>query len=374
MTSPLATDANSTDADTRKANGSVTAEGEAFASAPQRLQFVATAPPEIGAVVRIAPGIDWARIPLPIDLNHINVWLLEVPDGYVLVDTGMPADECRAAWEALERSVLLQRPLRGLFITHAHNDHLGLASWLKERHRIPVWMSRGAHQFLESMIGGFDDAALEGAKQFLVAHGVTNLEKFQPMLAGSRSLRAAIGQLEVERFVADEEILEWGANRWRALETNGHADGHLCLESLTQKILISGDQILPSISSNVGLLWRTIEPNPLGAYLSSLERLSALDRHTLVLPSHGRPFYGLQARADDLRSHHDEQFIKLEHACVEPKSAQDLTAVLFRRKLHGIHRMLALAESLAHVEYLARAGRLERIAAASGLITYRTIQ
>jgi glyoxylase-like metal-dependent hydrolase (beta-lactamase superfamily II) len=356
----------------RTPSDAVTAEGEAFASAPQRLKFVEVQPPEIGTVVRIAPGIDWARIPLPIDLNHINVWLLEVEDGYVLVDTGMPADECRAAWEALEKNVLGIRPLRGLFITHAHNDHLGLASWLKERHRIPVWMSERSHQFLQMLLSGFDGSAMEEAGRFLKANGVTNLEKFAPMMGGSRSLRAGLSDLKVDRFVADEEVVVWGAGRWRAMEVHGHVDGHICLASLTHKVLISGDQILPSISSNVGLLWRTLEPNPLRAYLASLERLSTLDEQTLVLPSHGRPFYGLRARADDLRNHHHEQFEKLLTACVEPKTAQDLTAVLFRRKLHGIHRMLALAESLAHVEYLAQLGRLERLVDGDGVQRFRT--
>src|SRR5262249_16036330 len=142
------------------------------------------------------------------------------------------------------------------------------------RHRIPVWMSERAHQFLGMMLSGFDEGAMEEAGRFFKANGGTNLEKYQPMMGGSRSLRAGLGDLQVDRFVADREVVKGGASRWLAMETNGHADGHLCLASLTHKVLISGDQILPSISSNVGLLWRTLEPNPLGAYLASLERLS----------------------------------------------------------------------------------------------------
>src|SRR5262249_54557054 len=152
----------------------------------------------------------------------------------------------------------------------------------------------------------------------------------------------------------------WGAHEWTALETNGHAEGHLCLSNDATGVLISGDQVLPTISPNISYTYRTHDTNPLGSYLASLERLRTLPENTLVLPSHGRPFYGLQQRLDDLRSRHEQQLDMLVGACAEPKSGGEVLPLMFRRELKGFHLFLALGEALAHLEYLVHAGRVAR--------------
>jgi glyoxylase-like metal-dependent hydrolase (beta-lactamase superfamily II) len=168
------------------------------------------------------------------------------------------------------------------------------------------------------------------------------------------------GLPDVSRTIADRELIQWAASEWTALETNGHAEGHLCLHAERTRVLISGDQVLPTISSNIGFTWRSRDPNPLGSFLASLERLHALPAETLVLPSHGVPFRGLHARVEDLRSHHNEQLEALVQACNEPKTAFDVLPVMFRRPLQGMHFFLAMAEALAHLEYLAAEARVQR--------------
>jgi len=127
--------------------------------------------------------------------------------------------------------------------------------------------------------------------------------------------------------------------------------------------------VLPSISSNISYGFRFADKNPLGSYLDSLQRLRKLATETLVLPSHGVPFYGLQQRIDDLTSHHEEQLALVQERCREPKTAAELLPVMFRRELKGIHLFLAFGEALAHLEYLAHAGRLHRVTAA-GITRY----
>jgi glyoxylase-like metal-dependent hydrolase (beta-lactamase superfamily II) len=125
-------------------------------------------------------------------------------------------------------------------------------------------------------------------------------------------------------------------------------------------VLISGDQVLPSISSNISYGFHIADANPLGSYLDSLQRLRALSPDTLVLPSHGVPFRGLQQRIDDLTAHHEEQLAKVEQRCREPRTAAELLPTMFRRELKGMHLFLAFGEALAHLEYLVHAGRLAR--------------
>ncbi|MET0535637.1 MAG: MBL fold metallo-hydrolase, partial [Steroidobacter sp.] len=192
------------------------------------------------------------------------------------------------------------------------------------------------------------------------SHGMTDTAQVQAIFQPERLARMASGLPKVEQLIADSQVIRWGDHDWTALETNGHAEGHLCLSNPVLKALISGDQVLPTISSNISFMVGGHDANPLGSYLSSLQRLRALDEGTLVLPSHGVPFHGLRQRIDDLTGHHLEQLDKLAAACVEPKLAVEVLPLMFRRELKGMHLILAMGEALAHLEYLVHEGRLHR--------------
>ena len=309
-------------------------------------------------------------MPLPIDLDHINVWLLDSGDGCVLVDTGMASEIGKDAWLLIDEEVLTHKPLRAIFITHIHPDHIGLASWLQQRFAVPVLMSKRTHEQARLLLGGKVVSAGDEAEVFFRTNGVTDLSMVRGMVSPARFARLASGLPEVARHVADGEVLQWGRNDWVALETNGHAEGHLCLFDARHELLISGDQVLPTISSNISFTWRGTDPNPLQSFLSSLRRLRDLPADTLVLPSHGLPFRGLHQRVDDLMQHHEEQLDKLASACTSPKTAVETFPVMFRRELKGMHLYLALGEALAHLEYLVHAGRVERGKDADGVNRY----
>jgi len=310
--------------------------------------------------VVLASGVHWARIPLPLDLNHINVWLLDTADGSIVVDTGMAASIGKDAWELIEREHFSQRPLRAVFVTHIHPDHIGLAAWLQERHGVPVLMSERTYKLAQGLLGGEGRARAEAIQAFFSSHGLVDTAQAQAIFQPERIARMASGLPKVEQLVADSQVVRWGANEWTALETNGHAEGHLCLSNPASKVLISGDQVLPTISSNISFMVGGNDRNPLESYLSSLQRLRTLAEDTLVLPSHGVPFYGLRQRIDDLTGHHAEQLDKLAAACAEPKLAVEVLPLMFRRELKGMHLILAMGEALAHLEYLVHAGRLHR--------------
>jgi glyoxylase-like metal-dependent hydrolase (beta-lactamase superfamily II) len=348
----------------------LTREGERYPSRAQDLAYLDGDPPAPGQGRRIADGLWWLRMPLPMELNHINLWLLEDGDACTVVDSGLAAEECRAAWETLEQAPLARRRLARVFVTHDHPDHMGLASWLAERHGAGIWMSQWAHESSARFLR-MEPAEVDGRmRAFLRAHGFQSAAASEP----PRDHRTSFGGIPpLTHAPVDGETFVAGGVGWHVIETAGHCGGHLCLYDPERRILVSGDQVLPSISPNVSVLASAPDSDPLRAFLSSLARLEACDPATLVLPSHGRPFRALHKRIADLRNHHFEQLARVEEHCREPRSAHEVVPVMFGRVLRGFHRVLALGEALAHLHFLATEGRVARMAEADGVVRFARI-
>lgn len=340
----------------------ISPDGAALPSAgPDAIHYPDLPVPEAGQVLPVAPGIWWLRMPLPISLDHINLWLLEEPGGFALVDTGMATTIARDIWEALFKTMLADRPLTRILLTHLHPDHAGLAAWLQRRFAVPVWTSAETLAQLRVLLGETTPQMLATRVAFFARHGVEPIEEITASL-GSRGYQDSVDGLpQAGRLMLDNDVTPIGARSWHWMDTGGHAHGHLCLHAAQpQSVLIAGDQVLPTISPNVGLTPLTPDPNPLATYLRSLERLSALDPATLVLPSHGRPFYGLATRALEIRQHHERHIAKLFEACRTPLTAFQCLPFLYRRQQRGFHLFLAMGEALAHLEYLACSGQFAR--------------
>lgn len=341
-----------------------------FDSKANTLSYLGIPTPSPGDAAQVADGVHWIRFPLPMDLDHINLWLLEDHDGFVLVDTGFASSAGRAVWERLEPQLLASRPLSLIVLTHLHADHTGLAAWLQDRHQVPVWTSHDTDRQMQQLFTPISDAQLHERLDFLRAHGMTDVDGLRASLSGERYRANVSGLPHIAHHPLDGEQVSWDGVMWRWLATNGHAAGHLCLHCLSRRVLIAGDQVLPKISPNVSLMGWGLDPDPIDSYLTSLERLYALDPDTLVLPSHGHPFVGVRARVQELRRHHQRHFDQLLEACHEPSTATEMLRVLYRRPLAGFHSYLALGETVAHLEHLTRSGALERLTAPQGTIQY----
>jgi glyoxylase-like metal-dependent hydrolase (beta-lactamase superfamily II) len=151
------------------------------------------------------------------------------------------------------------------------------------------------------------------------------------------------------------------AHGWRCIAGYGHAPEHMALHCEDLELLISGDMVLPRISTNVSVYDLEPEADSLTLYLDSLSRYESLPADTLVLPSHGKPFQGLHARIRQLRAHHDERLADVMTACrAKPCSAAELLPVLFKRALDLHQTTFALGESLAHLHALWFEGQVER--------------
>lgn len=338
------------------------------------LHYPFSHPPAAGALQQVADGVFWLRMPLPFQLDHINLWLLRDGEGWMIVDTGFPDDEVRATWQTILAG--LNGPVTRLVVTHFHPDHLGLASWLQAETGAALWMTTGefltAHAVWHEVGGHGARFMVEQFRQ----HGLDaeHLAKFEKRGSGYRKAVPALPE-HYHRLKASD-CLTVDGRRWDILIGYGHAPEHMALYCPELDVLISGDMLLPRISTNISVFAATPDADALRWYLTSLTEMSdRIPGKTLVLPSHGLPFTGVQPRVAALHAHHAERLQALEESCHEvPKSAAELLEVLFNRTLDTHQTMFAMGEAIAHLNYLEQAGRLARIEDAGGVIRYSRVQ
>jgi glyoxylase-like metal-dependent hydrolase (beta-lactamase superfamily II) len=325
----------------------------------RRLSLDGVATPAPGTAVRLTASIEWLRLPLPGALRHINVWLLDDGDGCTLVDTGMNLPDVRAAWQGPLAAVLAGRPLRRIICTHHHPDHAGLAAWLAERHGARVWMTAPEHDLLVRAYGERQDPAVRAARfAAFERDGLAVDEGNRGVLAGAGYLSVMSGLPADVGLLQAGQVLEAGGIAWSLLELRGHTDGQLLLHAPAEGLLIAGDQVLPKISSNIGIYPERRDLNPLQSYLDSFAVLDELAPEPWVLPSHGEPFQGLRARLDVLRGHHRARLEALLALCRSPVTAAEAATGLYRGAIDPLNRMLALGETLAHLALLEAGGRV----------------
>ena len=341
--------------------------------------------PACGTTLQLRPGVHWLRMPLPFALNHINLWLLrdwldgpqgEV-QGWTIVDCGINDDTTRAAWEQIFVSPGLHGlPVLRVVCTHMHPDHIGLAHWLCERFGCRLWISSTdwnvARIASQSTTGFGGDASAN----FFALHGLTDPDSLAQVRARSDYYSRMVPQVPGRfRRLMDGAELQIDGRAWSCIAGYGHAPEHMALHCANLDVLISGDMVLPRISTNVSVIEVEPEADPLRLYLESIERFRDLPASTLVLPSHGKPFTGLQVRIDQLHQHHDDRLAETLAACTDrPHSAADLLPVLFKRALDLHQTTFAMGESLAHLHALLYQGRLRAVPGADGVMRFSTVQ
>jgi len=334
------------------------------------LQYPHAAPPAPGETLQVAPGVHWLRMPLPFALDHINLWLLEDGDGWTFIDCGIGDDATRALWERIFAGRIAGRPIRRLVVTHHHPDHAGLASWLTERTGAEFWMPQAeyfaAHAMREGSAGfGFDNIMA------MFEHNGLAGEKLTLMQQRRSNYRSRVpGFPSVYRRLMDGQAHRIGGRLWSVVMGYGHAPEHAALYCEELGVLISGDMVLPRISTNVSVWANEPEGNPLALFLESLSRYAGLPATTLTLPSHGLPFGGLRERIAQLKEHHRLRLAELHEACGTPRAAADVLDTLFRRKLDAHQLFFAMGEAMAHLHLLHHDGRLKRSVGADGVIRY----
>jgi len=319
-------------------------------------------PPAEGEAIEVAEGILWMRMPLPMKLDHVNVYALRETDGWTLIDTGFASNRSKAIFERLMAGPLEGRPVRRVIVTHHHPDHIGLAGWFQTEFGAELWTTRTAWLYGRMLTldkhevhkeetlahyraGGMDGeiyAARKAERPFLFSDVV------DPLPLGFRRLQ-------------EGQVIEIGGRQWDIRIGNGHAPEHATFWCKSEPLVIAGDQILSTISPNIGVYATEPEADPLAEWLEACERLSTFSREDqVVLPGHKLPFTGLPFRMQQLIENHHHALDRLRDHVAEPKTAAECFSCLFKRKIGPGEYGLALVESMAHLNHLYQLGQVTR--------------
>ncbi|ARP84825.1 MBL fold metallo-hydrolase [Bordetella genomosp. 9] len=338
--------------------------------------------PEPGAAREIAPGVRWIRMPLPFALDHINLWLLrdeiDGRQGWTVVDAGISRDEVKALWNRIFDEQLDGLPVLRVLVTHMHPDHVGLADWICRRWDAPLWMTMTDYAVAclfsrGGALGGSGGAGAGGdsAVAHFARHGLSDPQAQEQIRQRAGYYPNLVPSVPGHfTRIMDGDSIRVGAHDWRVIVGYGHAPEHASLYCPALNVLISGDMVLPRISTNVSVFNYEPDANPLPLYLRSLDGYGDVPADALVLPSHGRPFKGLHERIAQQQAHHAERLQDVMSACRRPCSAADIVPVLFKRQLDLHQLTFAMGEALAHLHALYFEGRLTRRTGEDGVVRF----
>jgi len=329
--------------------------------------------PAPGEAVTVAPGVLWLRMPLPMSgLNHINVYALADEDGWTLLDTGMQTPDTAANWQSALAGPLGRRPVRRVICTHMHPDHIGMSGWLTRAHECRLWTTRLEYITCRMLVADTGREAPADGVRFYRAAGWDEeaLEHYRARFGGFGKAVHALP--DSYRRVSDGEELTIGGNNWRAVIGRGHSPEHLCLHGTGLGVFISGDQVLPRITSNVSVFPTEPDADPLRDWLESLASIKTrVGDEVLVLPSHNEPFRGLHARLEALIEGHERRLVRVLEELSVPRRAIDVFGPLFRRPIGADSLGMATGESLAHLNCLIGRGLALREPDSAGVLWYR---
>ncbi|MEI4232474.1 MBL fold metallo-hydrolase [Roseovarius sp. D22-M7] len=319
-------------------------------------------PPDPGTATEVSPGVLWLRLPLPMMLDHVNVYALDDGDSWTLIDTGIHSKRSVALWQDILAGPLQARPIARVIATHHHPDHVGMAGWIMDRFGAGLWASRTSWLMARMLILDVEDRPTPQAVAFWRAGGMdkdilAERQRERPFNFADVCAPLPVGY----RRMQEGEVIRAGGRDWDVRMGGGHAAEHVTLWSRDDDLVIAGDQILPGISPNIGVYPTEPEADPLADWLAACDRLArhAHDGH-LVLPGHKLPFTGLPLRIAQLAENHVSALDRLRGFLARPRTAADCFPLLFRRRVDRGSYGLALVEAVAHLNHLHHAGEVTR--------------
>jgi len=326
------------------------------------IRYPHEAAPGGAEAVEIAEGVLWLRLPLPMRLDHVNVYALDDGDGWTVVDTGFDTGKTRGIWQEILSGPLAGRPVRRLVATHHHPDHIGLAGWFQTEHGAELLTTRTAWLYGRMLTLDRHDEAKPEVLAFWRSAGMDAALFAKRAAERPFNFADVVGALPLGfTRLSDTGTIRMGGRDWDIRTGDGHAPEHATFWSRDDHLVISGDQILPSISPNLGVYATEPDADPVGEWLASCGRFAAIahEEH-LVLPGHKLPFTGLPTRLAQLIDNHHGALARLIAHLAEPRVATDCFQPLFGRAIGEGEYGLALVEAVAHLNHLRHEGRATR--------------
>ena len=332
-------------------------------------------PPEPGAAVTLAEGVLWMRLPLPMALDHVNLYAFADPDGWTLIDAGIATRKGQAEMERLLAGPLAGRPVTRVIVTHYHPDHVGLAGWLRKVHGAEIVTTRTSWLYARMLVLDSHATVAPETEAFWRAAGMAPAVLAERLAERPFNFADVVAPLPLGfTGVGEGDRLRFGGRTWEVRLGQGHAPDQITLWSLDDPLVLGADQLLPSISPNIGVYATEPEADPLSEWLASCARFSDLaDEAHFVLPGHKLPYLGLPTRMRQLAENHHNALERLRRHLVRPRAAGECFEPIFRREITGPAYGLALAEAVAHVNHLHAQGEVSRHRRDDGAWVFQTI-
>lgn len=351
----------------------LTANAAPNAPAADGITFAFADYPTAGTATEVADGIFWISTPVPfVALKQVNLWLLRDGPGWTMIDCGYgkPAvcEQLMQVWS----SVLGGRPITRLIVTHCHPDHAGNSGFIAEHWGLRPWMSQGEWLTAKLARAENDAGTITAREHFYSRHGLSKAQvgKF---IAEVVPYKRGVDLPPDYRRLRGGDNVSIGGDRWQVIVGEGHSPEHVSLYCRERRILIAGDQILPTITTNVSTWPGEPEFDAVGAFLATCKKfLDLLDPETLILPSHRMPFFNVRYRLRELAVHHAERLNLILAGAGRETSAGKLIDVLFRSGLDGHQIGFAMGEIIAHLNHLVVLGRMQMVESRSQ-VRYRRI-
>lgn len=329
--------------------------------------------PKFGELTKIASDLYWAHFELPFRLNHVNLFLMDTPEGILILDAGLKSDHSEEHWEALLNGPLKSKKFAGLLITHYHPDHIGMAGWLQKKLNIKCLTTEKELFTAKTFRSMPDDEYAKLFRNVFVRAGMSE-EDIIAKGPATRLYKNRVYELpDFEIIKAGHEIVS-NDGKWKVRTDSGHSPEHISLLDKERKLYLSGDFLLPRISPNISDNFFDPLDDRLGEYLKYLNEIQEIGPETSVFPCHDWPFKEGMQRAKDLIKHHNHRLnLIIEALNKKSITIMDSISIIFDRKIGDEQMHFAIGEARAHLIHLDVTGQVRSEVDDRGTVHYHKI-
>jgi len=354
----------------------------------------------------VAPGVHRIPLPLPSDgLRAVNVYAIEAATGLVLIDSGWALAN---ALDQLERSLAVigagLRDVRQFLVTHMHRDHYTQAVEIRRLLGTTIALGAGEQPSINGLLSGefrpmraqlavlrlagADEVADRlaeatggrlGTRRPQVSNGAPEslMPAGHPALRSGNTIAAALSYEAPDTWISPDQQFDLGTRTLTAVATPGHTRGHVVFADIDAGLLFAGDHVLPHITPSIGFQ-EAPSQQPLREYLESLNVVRRLPDMQL-LPAHGPVSLSTHARIDELADHHDQRLTLMAEVLTGSEcTGYDVArAIGWTRRLRKLaeldlmNQMLAICETVYHLDLLVAQGRVVSSDGTDGVRRYR---